>query len=122
MILSIDHLEPINMGNDQQEIADYVMEQVGGMSFDSKDDFNEGAFIEIACKELGWASTPQNGGFEVRWAYPIKIGGAQTSVSEEEMDKIISDLGISDNDWANLPSTDLIALIEEKSEGHYRFG
>lgn len=81
----IEHLDPVDMGNNQQELADYVMEQVEGMSFDEKDDFNEGAFIEVACKELGWATVPQTGGFEVWWKYNIQINGASTTISEDEL-------------------------------------
>lgn len=81
----IEHLDPVDMGNNQQELADYVMEQVEGMSFDEKDDFNEGAFIEVACKELGWATVPQTGGFEVWWAYSVQIDGASTTISENEL-------------------------------------
>ena len=81
----IDHLDPVDMGNNQQELADYVMEQVEGMSFDEKDDFNEGAFIQTACKELGWATVPQTGGFEVWWAYSVQIDGTSTRISENEL-------------------------------------
>jgi hypothetical protein len=81
----IEHLDPVNMGDNQQELADYVMEQVDGMSFDEKDDFNEGAFIQTACKELGWATVPQTGGFEVSWEFSIQINGASTTVDEAEL-------------------------------------
>jgi len=81
----IEHLNPVDMGSDQQELADYVMEQVDGMSFDEKDDFNEGAFIHTACKELGWTFTPQSGGFEVSWKYSVQIDGASTTVVEDEL-------------------------------------
>jgi len=81
----IEHLNPVDMGSDQQELADYVMEQVDGMSFDEKDDFNEGAFIQTACKELGWATVPQTGGFEVSWEFSIQIDGASTTVDEQEL-------------------------------------
>ncbi len=81
----IEHLDPVDMGNNQQELAEYVMEQVEGMSFDEKDDFNEGAFIHTACKELGWAFTPQVGGFEVSWKYSIQINGAATTIVEYEL-------------------------------------
>tara|TARA_R100001082_G_scaffold15629_1_gene7978 strand:+ start:509 stop:880 length:372 start_codon:yes stop_codon:yes gene_type:complete len=123
MNLKIDYLQAVDMGSDQQEIADWVLDQVSDITFQSKDEFDEkeGQWIGEACKALGWHFTPQTGGFEVNWVYPIKIGGAQTSVSEEEMDKIISDLGISENDWAHLPSSSLIDLIAEKSDGHYTF-
>jgi len=81
----IGHLEPNDMGEDQEELAAYVMEQVKDMSFDEKDDFNEGAFIHTACKELGWAFTPQTGGFEVSWEYSVQIDGASTTVDEQEL-------------------------------------
>ena len=98
----IEHLDPTDMGDNQQELAEYVMEQVEGMSFDAKDDFNEGAFIQTACKELGWATVPQTGGFEVSWKYSVQIvdwseeldyimdgwrldGGASTTLSENEL-------------------------------------
>ena len=52
----IQHIEPKNWMkprfNYHEELADYVMEQVDGMSFDAKDDFNLDAFIAVACKEL----------------------------------------------------------------------
>ena len=81
----IEHLEPTDMGEDQEELATYVMEQVKDISFDEKDDFNEGAFIHTACKELGWATVPQTGGFEVSWEFSIQINGASTTVDEREL-------------------------------------
>jgi hypothetical protein len=81
----IEHLDPTDMGDNQQELADYVMEQVKNMSFDNKDDFNEGAFIQTACQELGWATTPQTGGFEVWWGFSVQIDGASTTISENEL-------------------------------------
>ena len=81
----IGHLEPNDMGEDQEELAAYVMEQVEGMSFDGKDDFNEGAFIHQACKELGWATVPQTGGFDIQWEFSIQIDGASTTVDEAEL-------------------------------------
>jgi len=51
----------------------------------------------------------------------ISISGARTSVSADEMNDIINDLGIHPDEWAYLSSSDLATLIEEKSEGHYRF-
>ena len=109
------------MGDHQQEIADYILDQVSGIDFESKDDFNEGAWIEKACKEMGWTFTPQTGGLNIEWCYPITISGARTSVSEDEMDNIITTLEIHADEWAYLKSSDLIALIEEKSDRHYTF-
>lgn len=123
MLLQIFNLEPVDLGSNGQELADHILNKLDtdGILFESKDDFNEDAYINEACQELNWVSTPQVGGFEVEWVYPIKIGGASTSVTEGEMEKIKSDLGISDNDWVQLQSGDLCSLIEEKSEGHYSF-
>lgn len=79
----IKNLEPKNMGKNQgefvagaydndlvfQQLADCVMKQVANMSFESKDDFDEDAFIGLACAELKWEldKVPLTGGFEVEW-------------------------------------------------------
>ena len=123
MLLQIFNLEPVDLGSNGQELADHIVNKLDtdGILFESKNDFNEGAYIHEACQELNWVSTPQVGGFEVEWVYPIKIDGASTSVTENEMEKIKSDLGISDEEWVQLQSGDLCKLIEKKSEGHYSF-
>lgn len=141
----IENLEPVDMGNNQRELAEYVMEQVDGMSFDSKDDFNEGAFIDTACQELGWAFTPQNGGFEVSWKYSIQIDGASTTIVEYELLDLakkydVPDWLIDNHDdpmpvvftyvWqgqlcgqheTKTPLIHLMEWIERESEGHYTF-
>ena len=67
--MKIEHLEATNMGSDQQEIADKVMEYVYDMEFEKESDFweIEGSLIYKACKELEWDSVPQCGGLEVYW-------------------------------------------------------
>tara|TARA_Y100000310_G_scaffold232139_1_gene234888 strand:+ start:437 stop:805 length:369 start_codon:yes stop_codon:yes gene_type:complete len=120
MMLTILNLNPVNMGNDQQEIADWVGDHLGGEDFGSKDDFNEGEWIERACKALGWAFTPQTGGFSVDWGYRINISGAWTVIPEEEMEQIATDLGITDDQWSYFDGSDLAHLIEKKSHGHYK--
>lgn len=141
----IEHLDPVDMGNNQQELADYVMEQVDGMSFDEKDDFNEGAFIEVACKELGWAFTPQNGGFEVSWKYSVQIGVVSTTIVEYELLELaekhdVPDWLIENFDdphpvvftytWqgrlcgeheTKTPLSHLMQWIQRESDGHYTF-
>jgi len=141
----IGHLEPNDMGEDQEELAAYVMEQVKDMSFDEKDDFNEGAFIQTACKELGWATVPQTGGFEVSWEFSIQIDGASTTFDEGEL------LGLAEKhnvpDWlienfddphevvftytwqgrlcgeheTKTPLIHLMNWIERESDNHYTF-
>ena len=58
-----------DMGKDQKEIAAWVEEHVYGREFKDEQEFYdiEGKLIEKACKELGWASTPQIGGLIVEW-------------------------------------------------------
>lgn len=141
----IDYLDPTDMGDNQQELADYVMEQVKDMSFDEKDDFNEGAFIQTACKELGWATVPQTGGFEVSWKYSVQIDGASTTISENELLELAEKHNVPDwlienfDDphevvftyvwWGRLcgqhdtdqPLGHLMRWIERESDGHYTF-
>ena len=67
--MKIFNIEAIDMGNNQSEIANKVLEYVDGVSYSSKDDFysQEGALITQACYDLGWDSVPQSGGLEVEW-------------------------------------------------------
>jgi len=62
--MKIQHIEAVNMGNDQAEISQEVMRLIQDMEFKSLDDFYEieGELITKACKNLGWHSVPQNGG------------------------------------------------------------
>lgn len=141
----IEQLVPVDMGDNQEELADYVMEQVDGMSFDEKDDFNEGAFIEVACKELGWATTPQSGGFEVSWKYSIQINGAGTTYDEQELLELAIEYNVPEWLMENFddplrvvftyfwrgdlcgqhetktPLIHLMNWIERESDGHYTF-
>ena len=75
--LKILEVEAVGMGNNQQEIAEWVMDQVDGKVFASKDCFNEGEWIHRACKALNWASVPQVGGLVVVWDQPesVNMGG-----------------------------------------------
>lgn len=141
----ITHLEPSNIGTYQEILAEYVMEQVEGMSFDEKDDFNEDAFIQTACKELGWATVPQTGGFEVSWEYSVQIDGASTTFDESELLKLATKHNVPD--WliynfddpnpvvftyvwhdklcgeheTKTPLIHLMNWIERESDGHYTF-
>jgi hypothetical protein len=141
----ITHLEPSNIGTYQEILAEYVMEQVEGMSFDEKDDFNEAAFIQTACKELGWATVPQTGGFEVSWEYSVQIDGASTTFDESELLKLATKHNVPD--WliynfddpnpvvftyvwhdklcgeheTKTPLIHLMNWIERESDGHYTF-
>ncbi len=67
--MRIFNLEPVDMGKDQQEIADEVLEMVSNMEFVSEEEFYEleTGLIAEACKKLKWHSVPTTGGFEVEW-------------------------------------------------------
>lgn len=128
-----------------EEIAEYVTEQVDGMSFDEKDDFNLDAFIQVACKELGWATTPESQAFEVNWKYSVQIDGASTTVDERELLDLaekhnVPDWLIENFDHPNpvvftytwqgrlcgehetkTPLIHLMNWIERESDGHYTF-
>ena len=62
--MKIQHIEAVNMGNYQEEIAQEVLRLIQGMEFQSLEDFYEieGKLNTKACKKLGWHSVPQNGG------------------------------------------------------------
>ncbi len=68
--MKISSIEGVDMGPDQDEIAEMVMEYVHDVDFEREDDFNEGAMITRACVELGWASVPQVGGLLIEWVTP----------------------------------------------------
>ena len=99
----IQHIEPKNWMNPKfnhhEEIANYVMEQVShqidGMSFDEKDDFNLGAFIAVACKELSLTPLPENE-FEVSWEYYVQIDGANFTYDEQELLKLATEYNVPD--------------------------
>jgi len=63
------NLEATNMGNNQQEIADRVLELIGNKDFKTEEEFwdLEGKLIEQACKDLNWSSVPQTGGLVANW-------------------------------------------------------
>jgi hypothetical protein len=62
--MKIQHIEAVNMGNYQEEIAQEVLRLIQGMEFQSLEDFYEieNELITKACKNLAWHSVPQNGG------------------------------------------------------------
>jgi hypothetical protein len=70
--MQIFNIEATDMGCDQGEIADKVLDYVDGVDFKSPDEFNdlEGRLITRACNEMGWASVPQVGGLLVSWGSP----------------------------------------------------
>ena len=67
--MKICNLTATDMGENQSEISDKVLEYVDGINYASKNDFYEVeyALITKACNELGWLSVPQCGGLEVEW-------------------------------------------------------
>ena len=69
--MRIFHIEATDMGSDQQDIADKVMDMVDGRNFSSKDEFAkiEGQLVTQACQQLGWPSVPQTGGLLVEWEF-----------------------------------------------------
>lgn len=148
----IQHIQPKNWMktrfNHHEELANYVMnyvmENVDGMSFDEKDDFNLDAFIAVACKELSLTPIPEND-FEISWEYYVQIDGASTTFDEGEL------LGLAEKhnvpDWlienfddphevvftytwqgrlcgeheTKTPLIHLMNWIERESDGHYTF-
>lgn len=68
--MKIFNIEAINMGNDQQEIADWIVNHIGNTEFENEEAFyeQEGLFIHMACKSMGWYSVPQTGGLIAEWA------------------------------------------------------
>jgi hypothetical protein len=67
--MKVFNIEATNMGNNQQEIAEEVLNLVGHREYKSDDEFyeEEGALIAKACENLGWESAPQTGGLVVEW-------------------------------------------------------
>ena len=144
----IQHIEPKNWMkprfNYHEELADYVMEQVDGMSFDAKDDFNLDAFIAVACKELSLTPLPENE-FEVSWEYYVQIDGANFTYDEQELLKLATEYNVPDwlienfddplrvvftYTWqgrlcgeheTKTPLIHLMNWIERESDGHYTF-
>ena len=96
----IQHIEPKNWMkprfNYHEELADYVMEQVDGMSFGEKDDFNLDAFIAVACKELSLTTPLPENDFEVSWEYSVQIDGASTTIDESELLKLATKHNVPD--------------------------
>ena len=67
--MKIFNIEAANMGNNQQEIANWILEEVADVDFKTESQFldSEGDYITRACLALGWDSAPQTGGLEVNW-------------------------------------------------------
>lgn len=67
--MKINHIEAINMGANQQQIADCVLTLIENKDFNTEQEFSdmESALIGRACKLLGWASIPQTGGLVINW-------------------------------------------------------
>jgi len=67
--MKIFNLEAIDMGNNQQEIADRILEIVGDKDFKTHEEFLnlESNLIVQACKDLNWLSVPQSGGLVINW-------------------------------------------------------
>ena len=67
--MKIQHLEATDMGTNQSEIADKVMEYVAGVDFKTAEDFTDQEYQLIirACNDLKWWSVPSVGGLEIYW-------------------------------------------------------
>ena len=67
--MKIYNIEAVNMGKDQQEIAECVMEHLADREFKTEQEFSsmEGFLVEMACHALEWNSVPQTGGLIVEW-------------------------------------------------------
>lgn len=78
----VTNLNPINLGNDGQRLADLVLELLPKEGFTDPSEFhdNEGSLITEACKKDGWAFVPQSGGFDQEWEIDIRIGGSSESI------------------------------------------
>ena len=63
-------IEAVDMGNNQQEIADWVDNYLVDTDFKDQSEFDaiEFTLIEKACKSLGWQAVPQTGGLIVNWS------------------------------------------------------
>ena len=61
-------IEASNMGNNQQELADwvesYIFKNARVDTIQSMLD-NADSYLSNACEALGWVNVPQTGGFEV---------------------------------------------------------
>ena len=86
--MKIYNLEPTDMGNDQQEIADKVMSYVEDVEFACADEFHkqEGTLIQRACDDMGWVSAPQNGGLIVEWEENPDIPDLAEFMQEYELE------------------------------------
>tara|TARA_R110000737_G_scaffold158257_1_gene186569 strand:+ start:239 stop:520 length:282 start_codon:yes stop_codon:yes gene_type:complete len=74
--MKIFNIEAVDMGNDQQEIADWVMNHIGDTEFENEEAFQEqeGSLIHLACESMEWNSVPQVGGLIAEWATaPVKL-------------------------------------------------
>lgn len=67
--MKVLNIEAVDMGNNQQEIADWVMRIYGDIDWPTKADFEDLEYILIdqACDFLGWHSVPSNGGLIFDW-------------------------------------------------------
>jgi hypothetical protein len=67
--MKIYNIEAVDLGNDQQEIAKWVMNHLRDTEFKNEEEFSEQEFslIHRACESMGWHSAPQTGGLIVEW-------------------------------------------------------
>ncbi len=62
------NLEASNMGDDQQEIADWIESHINKNATPNTIQAmldNADNYISLACKSMGWMGVPQCGGLEV---------------------------------------------------------
>lgn len=67
--MKILSLEAVDMGVNQDEIAEKCEDYIWQTDFKTADEFYaiSDNLVVRACKELGWHSVPQNGGLEANW-------------------------------------------------------
>lgn len=124
-------LNPVDLGNDGQRLAELVLDLLPeeGFADPSEFDYQEGSLITEACKKDGWAFVPQSGGFEPEWEIDIRVAGATSryyeSEIEELVEKYVEDQDLID-DWKENGFygplfADVMQAIEDGSENHYSF-
>ncbi len=124
-------LNPVDLGDDDQPLADLVFDLLPEEGFAHPHEYleKEGIFITEACKKDGWAFVPQSGGFEPEWEIDIRVAGATSRYSESEIEELVEKY-VEDKDliddfkesgfYGEL-FADVMRAIEDGSENHYSF-